>query len=88
MINLKVEEHCTMKNHNNFMVNLILEILIKLESNIYYYLDFGLNMLECFMKIIKKDKEHYIYQMEKDLKESFYRILLVDLVNIIKRMDK
>jgi hypothetical protein len=70
------------------MVNLILEILIKWESNINVYLDFGLNMLECFMKIIKKDKEHYIYQMEKDLKESFYRILLVDQVNIIKRMDK
>lgn len=56
------------------MVNLIIEILIKLESNFFYKLDIGLNMLECFMKIIKKDKEFCIYQMVKDLKEIFYRI--------------
>ena len=88
MINLKVEELYTMKNHNNCMVNSIFEISIKLESKNLNYLDFGLNMLECFMKIIKKVKGLCIFQMEKDLKEYFYRILSVDQANIIKRMVK
>lgn len=75
MINFKGKVHCTMKNHKCYLVILILEILIKLESILFILiLDIGLNMLANSMRIIKKDKEFYFYQMVINLKEISFKI--------------
>lgn len=74
MISFKVKVHCTMRNHKCYLVILIMEISIKLESMYFESnLDIGPNILGNSMRIIKRDKEHYICQMVINLKAIFFR---------------
>lgn len=74
MISFKAKAHCITKNHKYYLANLIIEILIKLESMYFeWILDIGPNMLDNFKMTIKKDKELSIYQMVINLKEILVR---------------